>query len=133
MTNNPLHLRRVILYYKGLEIIAIQAHRRYVMYRDNAVLDRTVSKWQVRFRDGNYNPEDKDCWGNPVPDCWGNPVPLMRTSSVHICRLTPNTQHGDQQQYTTYQNPPSITSSGNLVTLVVMMYMSHTICQRKFG
>lgn len=60
------HLREVVLHYFILKKKAAQAHRILVeVYGEYAPSERTCQKWFGRFKDGDFDVEDRERPGRP--------------------------------------------------------------------
>lgn len=66
MENDKVHLRHIMLYEYRKGVSARTAQKNIAeVYLDNAPAFKTVQKWFTRFRDGDFNLEDKPRAGRP--------------------------------------------------------------------
>ncbi|GBP63814.1 Mariner Mos1 transposase [Eumeta japonica] len=60
------HLRELLIYFFNLKKSAAEAHRLLVeAYNEAALSERTCREWFQKFKNGDFDVEDKDCNGKP--------------------------------------------------------------------
>ena len=60
------HLREVLIFCFNWKKSAADTHRMFVeVYGDTASTDKLCREWFRRFKDGDFNVEDKPCSGQP--------------------------------------------------------------------
>ena len=63
---NKHHLRELLIYFFNLKKSAAEAHRLLVeAYGDAALNERSCREWFQKFKNGEFDVEDKKCSGRP--------------------------------------------------------------------
>ena len=63
---NKLHLREVLIYFFNLKKSEAEAHRLLVeTYREAALSERSCREWFQKFKNGEFDIEDKERSGRP--------------------------------------------------------------------
>ena len=64
--SNKRHLRELLIYFFNLKKSAAEAHRLLVeAYDDVALSERSCREWFQKFKNGEFDIEDKECSGRP--------------------------------------------------------------------
>ena len=63
---NIRHLRELLIYFFNLKKSSAEAHRLLVeAYGETALSERSCREWFQKFKNGEFDVEDKECRGKP--------------------------------------------------------------------
>ena len=62
---NKRHLRELLIYFFNLKKSAAETHRLLVEAYGDAVLSERSCEWFQKFKNGEFDVEDKECSGRP--------------------------------------------------------------------
>jgi len=87
MEENKVHFRHLMLFYfrKGKNA-AQTAKKICIAYGDSAVGESTVRKWFTRFRNGNFDLEDRERSGRPAIVDDDQILTLIKNNPRHTTR-----------------------------------------------
>ncbi|EGI62904.1 Mariner Mos1 transposase [Acromyrmex echinatior] len=64
--SNKRHLRELLIYFFNLKKSAVEAHRLLVeAYGETALSERSCREWFQKFKNGEFDVEDKERSGRP--------------------------------------------------------------------